>query len=78
MSGEQQSGDKDVDWLRALLVRLLENASSCEAPDHPACAKYADLLFRMLPHSNGSGKPEHPDSKSIAAIRLALQGDGKA
>lgn len=75
----QTDVSRDVEWLRCLLVRLLEQAADDGEPDHAACAKYADLLFKMLPSSGGgpNGRaPAHPDEKAIAAMRLAIQRDG--
>jgi hypothetical protein len=47
--------DLSLEWLRRKLVSLLEDASSVEERDHAACAKYADILFKMLPsHSKDS------------------------
>lgn len=74
----QTAVSRDVEWLRRLLVRLLEKASDEPEPDHPACAKYAGLLWEMLPRAEGTqnGKtPAHPDEKAIAAVRAAIQAE---
>lgn len=44
---------KDSAWLQAQLVALLEDAMEASPKDHGACAKYADLLWKMLPKSTG-------------------------
>mgnify|MGYP003455167360 FL=1 len=56
-----------IEWLRAKLVTLLEDAATGDEPDHQACAKYADILFKMLPKSSN----EHRD---IGAEELARAG----
>ena len=40
---------KDRAWLQQQLVMLLEDARDQDKTDHQACAKYADLLWKMLP-----------------------------
>lgn len=60
---QDPKGDElTVGWLRDQLVKLLEHASDLASPDHPACAKYADLLFKMLPRS---GKEERAGNDEV-------------
>lgn len=60
----------DREWLKRQLVSLLEGAMAAETPDHSACAKYADLLFKMLPQ--GAEKKSLP--KDLAEqVRQALR-----
>lgn len=58
---------KDVEWLKKKLVVLLEDAAAQETPDHQACAKYADLLYKMLPKGNAE-----PSQKAVDMVRKAL------
>lgn len=45
-----------IEWLRGQVVTLLAAAQLADPPDHQACAKYADLLYKMLPkNSNDKG-----------------------
>ena len=59
-----------IEWLRAKLVTLLEDAATGDEPDHQACAKYADILFKMLPKSSN----EHRDigAEELARARAAV------
>lgn len=59
---------RDVEWLKRTLVGLLENAAGLETPEHAACAKYAELLFKMLP----KGKEEKPSEAAIDLVRRTL------
>jgi len=58
---------KDIEWLKKKLIGLLEDAEEREPPDHQACAKYADLLFKMLPKGNAE-----PSQKAVDLVRKAL------
>lgn len=44
---------KDSSWLQVQLVTLLQDAMEANPKDHAACAKYADLLWKMLPKNTG-------------------------
>jgi len=44
------------DELRRTVAALLADARAQEPPDHAACAKYADLLYKMLVKSGGPKK----------------------
>lgn len=59
---------KDIEWLKKKLVGLLEDAALRDPPDHQACAKYADLLFKMLPKGNSA----EPSQKAVDLVRKAL------
>ena len=59
---------KDSQWLEAQLVRLLIDAQDRDPPDHQACAKYADLLWKMLPRVSDSD----PKSKELEDLRKRL------
>ena len=63
-----ESSERDVVWLKKMLVSLLENAAGSEQPEHAACAKYAELLFKMLP----KGKEEKPSDATIEMVRKAM------
>lgn len=65
------SEHKDSDWLKQQLVSLLEDAASQEPKDHAACAKYADLLWKMLPRSSGRAQGD----ADIEAIRRRVRGE---
>jgi hypothetical protein len=45
---------QDSQWLQEVLTGLLEHARSRDPPDHQACAKYAELLFKMLPKAEAA------------------------
>jgi hypothetical protein len=40
---------EDAEWLKDQLVELLKNAMARDQVEHQACAKYAELLWKMLP-----------------------------
>ena len=65
-----QPTELSIEWLRAKLVTLLEDAATGDEPDHQACAKYADILFKMLPKSSN----EHRDigAEELARARAAV------
>lgn len=63
---------KDSDWLKSKLVDLLTDASEQSPKDHGACAKYADLLWKMLPRS--VGKPQEDGALDKIRKRL-LRGE---
>lgn len=65
---------RDVEWLKRTLVGLLENAAGADVPEHAACAKYAELLFKMLP----KGKEEKPSESAIELVRKTILGQGSA
>ncbi len=64
-----------VEWLREQVVSLLASATAADPPDHQACAKYADLLFKMLPKGSGDKRGLDPDelAKARTAVLEALQ-----
>lgn len=51
-------------------MNLLEDATASSPPDHQACAKYADLLFKMLPKGSGDKAGLQPDD--LARARKAV------
>lgn len=59
----QEQPPRDRTWLRNTLTRLLAQAANTEDPDHQACAKYADLLWKMLPQDNPP--PSHNDFDAL-------------
>jgi hypothetical protein len=40
---------EDAEWLKCQLVNLLKDAMHRGQVEHQACAKYAELLWKMLP-----------------------------
>lgn len=40
---------EDAEWLKDQLVKLLKDAMGRDQVEHQACAKYAELLWKMLP-----------------------------
>lgn len=62
-----------LEWLQGKLVGLLQDAMAGEATDHQACAKYCDLLFKLLP-KGGKDVPQ-----SVAAeIRRQMAQEAEA
>lgn len=64
---------KDSEWLKEVLVELLDNARLARPVDHGACAKYADLLWKILP----KGNQKDPAKEDMDAIRKAVIENGK-
>ena len=60
-----------LEWLQDTCVRLLKNAAANDPPDHQACSKYAELLFKMLP--KGTGSKTVLDAEALKAIRDAVR-----
>jgi len=58
---------KDRAWLRQQVARLFELAQQGQAVDHQVCAKYADLLFKMMPP-----EPEGQEPVSERMRRLLM------
>lgn len=56
---ESQEDRKTAGWLQGQLIELLAAARQGPEIDHAACAKYADLLYKMLP------KGDSKESKSV-------------
>lgn len=50
---------KDIAWLKKQLIGLMEDARNQDPTDHGACAKYADLLWKLM------GKTLDIDPKSL-------------
>lgn len=69
-----------VEWLREQVVVLLASATAQDPPDHQACAKYADLLFKMLPRAARDGQGIAPDELERArkAVLDGMQPGPKA
>jgi len=67
----KESQELTVEWLKEKLIGLLDQAAEGEQPDHAACAKYADLLFKMLPKKDGK---THVSDDALAAARKAVLG----
>lgn len=59
---------QDSEWLKSKLVGLLEDAADRDPPDHAACAKYADLLWKMLP----KGTPKDKGASLLDRVRQAI------
>lgn len=59
-----------IEWLRDTLVTLLSLAQLQDPPDHQACAKYADLLYKMLPRQSNEKGALAPDE--LARARQAV------
>lgn len=53
----------DTAWLQRTILDLLLKASASSEPDHAACAKYADLLWKMLP------RPMTEEETELSALR---------
>lgn len=68
----KESQELTVEWLRDQLIGLLGQAAAGEQPDHAACAKYADLLYKMLPKKEGSSRVS--DEALVAARKAVLDG----
>lgn len=66
---------KDVDWLRSQVVKLFEDASGQDEPDHAVCVKYAEILFKMLPKVVGGGPGKLADT--LEAARRAVRESGR-
>lgn len=59
------SNRKDLPWLKGVVVDLLEDARQGE-PDHQACAKYAELLYKLL-----RGEPSTAQEGLMAEVMAA-------
>lgn len=46
---------EDAEWLKDQLVNLLKDAMNRDQVEHQACAKYAELLWKMLPKKADDG-----------------------
>lgn len=46
---------EDAEWLKDQLVNLLRDAMTRDPVEHQACAKYAELLWKMLPKATDKG-----------------------
>lgn len=60
-----------IEWLQETCVKLLNQAAALDSPDHTACAKYADLLFKMLPRKERRGSASDLVEQVRAAAREA-------
>lgn len=60
---------KDSEWLKTVLVGLLDDARMADPVDHGACAKYADLLWKILP----KGTVADQKATNLDEIRKAVQ-----
>jgi len=58
------------DELRRTVAALLADARAQEPPDHAACAKYADLLYKMLVKSGGPKKQAGSFEGLMAQLKL--------
>lgn len=69
---------KDAEWLKGKLIELLEDASAQDPKDHAACAKYADLLFKVLPRGEGKQAQDGLEAvrKEISARAKPSVGSG--
>ena len=61
------SQKKDSEWLKAQLINLLTDAIARDPVEHQACAKYAELLWKMLP--KGTDKNVSDLDEARQAIR---------
>lgn len=57
----------DAEWLKGVLVKLLNEAQLQTPTDHQACAKYADLLYKMLPKGKSTA-----DTAVVDMVRKAV------
>lgn len=62
---------RDVRWLCEALTDLFDLARSAPEPDHQACAKYADLLFRLL--QSRPAQDARDDASALLEIREKAQ-----
>lgn len=62
------SQDLSIEWLRQKVLELLQDASAADERDHPACAKYAELLFKMLPSREGRTVSTETTKAAMEAI----------
>lgn len=59
----------DREWLLGELVDLLRDAKSGEKVEHIACAKYVELLYKMLPPATGKSVAD----ETLDALRRGVQ-----
>ena len=62
---------KDAGWLKSQLVSLMEDVIAAEQTDHTAAAKYAELLFKMLPQESNDSKVL--DQDLAARVRAGIR-----
>lgn len=74
MTQEKQAPVLSIEWLRDQLMVLLAQAQIADPPDHQACAKYADLLYKMLPKNSNdkAGLGADELARARAAVREAM------
>lgn len=78
----EQTQVLSIEWLRDQVVKLLAHAArgvegdDGSEPDHAACAKYADLLYKMLPKGSGDAAAASPKlaQEAIEELKLLRQG----
>jgi hypothetical protein len=64
---------EDVAWLKRTVVALLKDATKgkeSDEVDHAACAKYAEILLKLMPRAGSGGGQDV--SKAVAAARQAV------
>lgn len=59
------------EWLREQLVTLLAAAQTADPPDYAACAKFADLLYKMLPRGESRSVMDDVIKQAQDAIRAS-------
>lgn len=60
---------EDAEWLKDQLVKLLKDAMGRDQVEHQACAKYAELLWKMLPKAQDKGVTQD----TLASLREQLR-----
>jgi len=68
----QDPGVMTEEELQRIVAGLLSDARMQEPPDHAACAKYADLLYKMMKASGGGKKKV---AGSFEALLAQMQGN---
>lgn len=61
--------------LLRLVWRLFDTAIAADKPDHPSCAKYAELLFKMM---DKRPKKAPDDYETRMAAIAALRQEGRS
>lgn len=64
-----------TEWLIKKLRKLLDGAAGEAETDHGACAKYAELIFKMLPHRSREGDGTAEVSE-LERVRQEIEREG--
>lgn len=66
----EEQPEVSIDWLQKQIVTLLTVAKLGEQIDHQACAKYCELLYKMMPKST-----RNPAAEALEAVREGLKNE---